>query len=237
MSLKCVIIDDEPLAVDVIKEYIDKIQDLEVVKTFNSAVDSLSFFQNNEIDLLFLDINMPVLDGLNFLESLDSKPLVIITTAYEEYALKGYELNVVDYLLKPIPFPRFTKAVSKVFNIKETNKNSKNDIQDFIFIRLNKKKLKKIVIKDIKVIESVKDYIKISTTDGHFLTHQTLQNFTKNLPKDKFLRIHRSFVVAVDKIDAIEGNSLIIEKERYTIGRSYLNAVKKALLNCEMGES
>ncbi len=236
MNLRCVIIDDEPLAVGIIKDYIDKIDGLEVVKTFYSATDSLSFIQENEVDVLFLDINMPTLNGLDFLENLEKKPLVIITTAYEEYALKGYELDVLDYLLKPIPFPRFVKAVNKAFKIKELSENIKNKNQDFIFVRLNKKKLKKLVINDIITIESVKDYIKISTTKEHFLTHQTLQSFIESLPADKFLRIHRSFVVAIDKIDAIEGNSILVNNQRFTIGRSYLNTVKEVLLHFEMEE-
>ncbi|MBS9767772.1 MAG: response regulator transcription factor [Flavobacteriaceae bacterium] len=236
MNLRCVIIDDEPLAVGIIKDYIDKIDGLEVVQTFHNAIESLSFFQENEVDVLFLDINMPTLNGLDFLENLDKKPLVIITTAYEEYALKGYELDVLDYLLKPIPFPRFVKAVNKVFKIKELSENGKNKNQDFIFIRLNKKQLKKVVIDDITTIESVKDYIKISTTKEHFLTHQTLQSFIESLPADKFLRIHRSFVIAIDKIDAIEGNSIIVNNERFTIGRSYLNTVKEVLLHFEIEE-
>ncbi len=236
MSLRCVIIDDEPLAVEIIKGYIDKIEGLEVVKTFHSAVESLSFFQENEVDVLFLDINMPVLNGLDFLENLDKKPFIIITTAYEEYALKGYELDVLDYLLKPISFSRFVKATNKVFKAKEVSETTKNKKQDFIFVRLNKKVLKKVVIDEIISIESVKDYIKISTTKESFLTHQTLHSFIENLPANKFLRIHRSFVIAIDQIDAIEGNSLLVNNERFTIGRSYLNNVKEVLLHFESEE-
>lgn len=233
MSLKCVIIDDEPLAVSILDNYAKKVPLLEVIATFNSAIDSFDFFQNNPIDLLFLDINMPLLDGLSFLNSLEKKPLVIITTAHEKYALKGYELDVLDYLLKPISFPRFLKAVNKAFKSKggSYQKETHSSDKEFIFVRISKKKLKKIFIDDIIVVESLKDYIKISTTNGEFLIHQTLQSFTENLPADKFLRIHRSFAVAIPKIDAVEGNSLMVNNVRYNIGRSYLNDVKTTLFN------
>lgn len=237
MNLKCVIIDDEPLAISVIKNYIEKIQSLELIATFNSALDSLDFFQNNKVDLLFLDINMPLLDGFSFLKNLEKKPLVIITTAYEEYALQSYELDVLDYLLKPIPFPRFTKSINKALRFKGLQETQKEAIQyehkDFLFIRINKRKLKKVFIDDIIIAESFKDYIKITTVNDEFLVHQTLQSFAESLPSEKFLRIHRSFVVAIDKIDAIEGNSLLIKQQRYTIGRSYLEDVKNTLLNNE----
>lgn len=233
MKLKCVIIDDEPLAVNVIRNYIDQVNGLELTASFNNAVESLEYIQKNKPDLLFLDINMPVLDGLTFLETLNPKPEVIITTAHEEYALKGYELEVLDYLLKPIPFPRFMQAVSKAVkkkNLPEKPDSSGTD-SDYLFVKIDKKKMKKINLEDILVIESLKDYIKIITKCGKFIVHQTLSSFTDSLPQSRFLRIHRSFTISIDKVETVEGNSVEIAGQRYTIGRSYLNETKDTILN------
>src|SRR6056297_1467129 len=140
MMLKCVIIDDEPLAVDVLKNYLEQIKGVELIASFNSALDSLEFLQQHRVDLLFLDINMPVLDGYSFLKSLSTKPQVIITTAHEEYAVKGYELEILDYLVKPIPFPRFLKAVNKAIKNCEENKGENNTWKDkHLFLKINKK--------------------------------------------------------------------------------------------------
>ncbi|HEY9185795.1 MAG TPA: response regulator transcription factor [Salegentibacter sp.] len=237
MILKCVIIDDEPLAVDVIQNYIERIKGLEITAIFNSALDSLEFLQQNQVDLLFLDINMPVLDGYSFLESLSNKPQVIITTAYAEYAVKGYELEVLDYLLKPIPFPRFLQAVNKaVLPSKTFVQNTVLD-KEHIFVKVNSKKMKKIFIDDILLVESLKDYIKIITTSGNYIVHQSLTGITNHLPSHSFLRIHRSYTVAVSKIDVIEGNSIEINGTRYTIGRSYINEAKKRILKSGLSNS
>ena len=235
MKLNCVIIDDEPLAVNVIRNYVSQINGLELTATFNNAMESLEYLQKNEADLLFLDINMPVLDGLSFLEALDQRPEVIITTAHEEYAIRGYELEVLDYLLKPIPFPRFMQAVTKA--LKHKNKSEKVQAAgpetNHLFVKIDKKKLKKINLEDILVIESLKDYIRIITTSGKYIVHQTLSSFTDSLPKSRFLRIHRSFTISIDKVESVEGNSVEIDGKRYTIGRSYLNETKETILNNE----
>lgn len=230
MKLKCIIIDDEPLAINVIKNHLSQIPETEVVGTFNNAIDSMEYLRNNEVHLLFLDINMPILDGLDFLRNLESHPMVIITTAYDAYAIQGYELAVLDYLLKPIPFPRFLKAVNKALDSRKVPPASKTEGRQSIFIKIDNKKLKKIYLDEILVVESLKDYIKIITSAEKYIIHQTLSNFTENLPKDKFLRIHRSYTVSLDKIEVLEGNSLSIKRVRYTIGRSYLNEVKEIIL-------
>ncbi|SHG24189.1 two component transcriptional regulator, LytTR family [Salegentibacter echinorum] len=232
MSLKCAIIDDEPLAVDIIKNYLKQIKGVELVASFNSALDSLEFFQQNQVDLLFLDINMPVLDGYSFLKSLANKPQVIITTAHEEYAVQGYELEILDYLVKPIPFPRFLQAVNK--GIRKLEKPKEEDSswrEKHLFLKINKKKMKKVYLDDILLIESLKDYIKIITKDKDYVIHQTLSSFTESLPKEHFIRIHRSYTVSLDKVDTLEGNSLEIDGKRYVIGRSYLNDVKDTILD------
>jgi len=232
MSLSCIIIDDEPLAIKVIKNYVEQIKELSLQATFTNAVDSMHYLQENNVDLLFLDINMPLLDGYSFLESLPHKPNVIITTAHEEYAVKGYELEVLDFLIKPIPFPRFLKAVNKALKLKNESQNitKQNSETEHIFVKVDKKRMRKIYLKDILVIESLKDYIKIITATNKHIVHQTLSSFTESLPQDQFIRIHRSYTIAIPKVEAIEGNSLEIGGSRYTIGRSYINEVKEAIL-------
>ena len=231
MSIKCLIIDDEPLAINVIKNYLNDINDIVIVDTFSNAIDAINYLKNNQIDLIFLDINMPVFDGLSFIKSLEKKPLIVITTAYKEYAAETYELDVTDYLVKPISLPRFMKSVNKVFsNIEKNNSITKNN-RPFVFLRINKKKLQKVYLDEILVIESLKDYLKISTSTERFIIHQTLSSFTEELPKEKFIRIHRSFTISIDKVESIEGNSIEIDGVRYVIGRTYIDSVKKILIN------
>ncbi|TDW47879.1 LytTR family two component transcriptional regulator [Flavobacterium sp. 270] len=234
MKIKCLIIDDEPLAINVIKSYIEQIEDLELINTFSNSIEGLNFLKNNTIDVIFLDINMPVLDGINFIKSLENPPLLVITSAYDQFAIETYELDVLDYLVKPIEFPRLMKAVNKIN--KRLNNTSKAPLETnkenaFIFVKIDKKKMKKIFLNEILVIESLKDYLKISTTSGKFIIHSTLSDFTNLLPERDFIRIHRSYTIAIDKIDAVEGNSIEIEGLRYVIGRSYIDEVKQKILN------
>jgi DNA-binding LytR/AlgR family response regulator len=233
MKLKFLIIDDEPLAVNVLKNYLQQIENAEIVATFNNAIDGLNFLNNNIVDVIFLDINMPVLDGLNFIKSLKEPPLIIITSAYTEYASESFNLDVLDYLVKPIEFPRFMKALNKVYSRLEINKTTvdSNKSRPYLFIKIDKKKMKKVFLDEILVIECLKDYLKINTTTGKFLIHNTLSDFTDQLPSGEFIRIHRSYTIAINKIDMIEGNSLEIDGMRYTIGRSYLEEVKEIILN------
>lgn len=233
MILKCVIIDDEPLAVNIIKNYLSQIKGISIEACFSNAIDSLEYIRTHELDLLFLDINMPILDGFNFLKSLNEKPMVIITTAHDQYAVQGYELDVLDYLVKPISFPRFVTAVNKALSRKAPGKPKEQVLpeKEHLFVKIDKKKMKKIYLDEIRVIESLKDYIKIITTSNKYIVHQTLSSFTDELPKEKFLRIHRSYTISVDKVETLEGNSIEIAGIRYTIGRSYLNDVKDTILN------
>jgi DNA-binding LytR/AlgR family response regulator len=232
-NINCLIIDDEPLAVNVIKNFIEEINNISVKETFNNAIDALAFLKNNNVDLIFLDINMPLLNGLDFIKNLENKPLIIVTTAYDEYAIKTYELDVLDYLVKPISFPRFIKALnsaSKTLVNTEIAENSKSATRPFTFIKVDKKKMKKIYLDEILVVESLRDYLKITTQTNKYIIHSTLSNFTNLLPESNFIRIHRSFTIAIDKIDTVEGNSLEIEGIRYVIGRSYIENVKKRIL-------
>jgi len=233
MKIKCLIIDDEPLAINVIKNYLQQIDNFEISETFNNAIDALNFLKSNTVDVIFLDINMPVLDGINFIKSLETPPLVIITSAYDEFALETYELDVIDYLIKPIEFPRFMKALNKVNRRLENNKVLNENINDrpYLFIKIDKKKMKKVYLDEILTVESLKDYLKINTTTGKYIIHSTLSDFTNLLPSNDFIRIHRSYTIAINKIDAVEGNSVEIEGLRYVIGRSYIEEVKHKILN------
>jgi DNA-binding LytR/AlgR family response regulator len=176
---------------------------------------------------------MPVLDGLSFIKILETKPLIIITSAHKEFALESYELDVLDYLLKPFDLSRFIKALNKA----EKEFTSRKDLfydqneRPYLFIKIDKKKMKKIYLDDLLVIECLKDYLKIITSTKKYIIHQTLASFTEQLPSDKFIRIHRSFTVSVDKIDTLEGNSIEVGGVRYVIGRTYIKEVKDRILN------
>lgn len=233
-KLKAIIIDDEPLAINVLKNYVSQVKELELESTFSNAVNASSYLQNKEIDLIFLDINMPILDGLEFLQSLTTIPMVVITTAHEEFALKSFELQAIDYLVKPIPFPRFLKAVHRILSLKQGNTKSDNTSPSekrSIFVKVDKKKMQKVYLDEIVVVESLKDYIRIKTTSAKYIVHKTLGSFTEELPSDKFIRIHRSYTIAIDKVNTVEGNSVEIDGIRYTIGRSYIAEVKEKILN------
>ncbi|MCD0468661.1 LytTR family DNA-binding domain-containing protein [Flavobacterium sp. JAS] len=234
MKTTCLIIDDEPLAINVIKKFLEPIENFEVINTFTNPIEGLLFLKSNNVDVIFLDINMPVLDGINFIKSLENPPLVIITSAYSEFAIQTYELDVLDYLVKPIEFPRLMKTLNKVSKRLENKNNSSQESSTenpFIFIKIDKKRMKKVFLNEILVIESLKDYLKISTLTGKYIIHSTLSSFTDLLPEKNFLRIHRSYTIAIDKIDAVEGNSIEIEGLRYAIGRSYMDQVKQRILN------
>ncbi|MFC5045569.1 LytR/AlgR family response regulator transcription factor [Aquimarina hainanensis] len=237
MELKSVVIDDETLAIDVIKNYALQTKGIQITGTFTNAIEGMNFIKEHPVDLIFLDINMPLLDGLSLLKSLPFRPLVIITSAYEEYAVESFELEVLDYLVKPISFSRFIIAANKA--LKTASLLSQHEVggitineRPFIFVKVTKKKMKKIYLDEILVIESLKDYIRIITaTDEKHIIHQTLTSFTQELPREKFIRIHRSYTISVDKVDVIEGNSIEIEGVRYPIGRSYINEVKEFIIN------
>jgi len=234
MKINCLIIDDEPLAINVIKNYLEPIENFEVINTFSNPIEGLNFLKNNKVDVIFLDINMPVLDGINFIKSLDNPPILVITSAYSQFAIETYELDVLDYLVKPIEFPRLMKTLNKISKRLNSSSNvpqENSPESPFIFVKIDKKRMKKIFFNEILVIESLKDYLKINTLTGKYIIHSTLSDFTDLLPERNFLRIHRSYTIAIDKIDAVEGNSIEIEGLRYVIGRSYIDHVKQRILN------
>ena len=227
--INCIILDDEPLAIKVITNFIQKIDFLNCIGSFSNANESIETLKKHKVDLMFLDINMPFIDGISFLKSLENPPRTIITSAHSEYAIEGYDLDVVDYLLKPIPFLRFEKAANKAFKL-ITKTNTKKLTLDFVFVRVNKLNIK-INYEDILVVESLKDYIKIVTKNKNFIIHTTLTAFTESLPNSKFIRIHRSTTAAINKIDIIDGSNAYINRKLYKIGGSYREVFKNLLVN------
>lgn len=226
--MKCVIIDDEPLAVDVIKEFVSKIEILELVATFNNAIDAISFINETKVDLLFLDIEMPQFSGIEFLKSLERKPMVIFTTAYSDYAVEGFDIGAIDYLVKPIPFHRFFKAVLRAKQILEPqviattilSQTTKNQV-DFIFVKSEYENIK-LNLSDILYIEGLKDYVKIYTSNGKYiLTLNSLKKFEESLLENNFFRIHRSYIVNLKHIKSIQKNKVIVMEKRIPIGENY----------------
>lgn len=233
MELKCVIVDDEPLAIEVLESYVEKVDRLSLVGKFRNAISAFDFLQMEEVDLMFLDIQMPKLTGIDFLKTLKNPPKVIFTTAFREYALEGFELEVSDYLLKPISFERFLKSISKVFEdsgnrISPPSIVSNIEDEPFVYFKVDKRMVK-IRLNDILIIESIKDYVRVKTAEKEIVTHQQISYLEHKLPEDKFLRIHRSFIVAIDKIDAFSATEVEIDKKYVPIGRNYKNEVIEKL--------
>lgn len=233
--MKCVIIDDEPLAVDLIKEFVSKVESLELINTFNNAIDAIAMINTSNVDLIFLDIEMPHFSGIEFLNAIDKKPLVIFTTAYSNYAVEGFELGAVDYLVKPIPFNRFLKAViraQQLFLSNQTNPTTNTtppstpvaNEPDFMFVRSDYENVK-INFSDILFIEGLKDYVKIYTTDNKYtLTLTSLIKLENALASKGFARIHRSYIINIKYVKSIQKNKVIMGDKRIPISESYKNA-------------
>ena len=233
MKINCIIIDDEKLARVLLKDYIEKIPYLDLKGEYKNPIDSLDYLQNESIDLMFLDIQMPDLTGIEFLKSLPSSPVVIFTTAYPEYAIEGYQFEVVDYLLKPFSFDRFMQATNKaqkLINLKKKNDVSENN-KDYIVIKSDHR-IYRLKYKDILYIEGLKEYVSFFTTDNQrIITLQSLKNLEEKLPSDQFLRIHKSYIVALDKIKSMEGNQVKINDKKIPVGKNYRNQVMEKLFN------
>ena len=231
MKVNCIIIDDEPLAASVIKTHLATLNNFNLLDEFTSAIDALNIIESGEVDVMFLDINLPMMNGLEFLRSLPVKPLVIITTAYREFAVESFDLDVLDYLVKPIPFGRFLKAANKATNRLQERRMLESEalsIEPHIFLKVDKK-LVKVNFDDILFIESLKDYIKVFTSIGDYLVHKSLTSISEELPSEVFLRVHRSFTIALSKITSVEGNSVEIGGRRIPIGRNYLQEAKEKI--------
>ena len=228
-TIKCLVVDDEPLAGELIQEYISQVPALELVAYCWNAMEAFEILKKETIDLVFLDIQMPVLDGMEFVKSLQDAPAVIFTTAYRDYAVESYELDIIDYLLKPITFPRFFKAVNKYFNQLDhtpklaTKAKPQVDTESFIYVNTNRKHIK-VVFDEILFVESLKDYIKIQTYTEAIVTKDRISEFERKLPSP-FLRVHRSFIVNTAKLSAYSAHEIEIGDQKIPIGISYKKAV------------
>ena len=228
--MKCIIVDDEPLAIEIMESYVGKVEQLRLEGTFRNAISAFTFLQQHPVDLIFLDIQMPKLSGIDFLKTLKNPPKVIFTTTFRDYALDGFELEVADYLLKPIPFDRFLKAVGKVLHqpVAQPAPAPVKQDDNYVYFKVDKKMIK-VRMSDILYIESIKDYVKVKTGDKEIVTQQKISYLEESLPKENFLRIHRSFIVNREKIDAYSATDMEIGKFHIPIGRNYKNDVMRLL--------
>jgi DNA-binding LytR/AlgR family response regulator len=227
MKLKCIITDDEPIARKRLQSYVERIDFLELVGVCEDAIQLNNQLKSQQADLLFLDIEMPYMTGIELLNSLSNPPKVIITSAYAEYAIKGYDLEVSDYLLKPISFDRFLKAVNKVYD--QLISSQTPVVQDYLFVKTSLK-LEKIRFNDMRFIEGVENYVAIYTSDGKIITHTTLRTILQKLPPERFVQVHKSYLVNIDKIDSIEGNLLGIGKNKIPLSRTYKETALEIIL-------
>ncbi len=231
-TIQCLIVDDEPLAREIIRRYIEEVPTLNLAGECANALQALAVLQKQVVDLLFLDIRMPQLNGNDFLKTLKNPPKVIFTTAYPEYALEGYELDVADYLLKPVPFDRFLKAVNKVFPTGQSNADNRATeemkTEAFVYFRADRKMVK-VMLQDILYIESMKDYIKVVTGNGIIITKQSISSAEEMLPEKEFARVHRSYIVSLKKIRTFTSELIGIGNTEIPIGKLYRNGVMKVL--------
>ena len=227
MNMRCIIIEDEPLAIEKLEDFVAQIPFLTRVASFNNALNGLTFLKTNSIDLVFLDIQMEKLTGIQFLETIQSKPYVIITSAYSEYALKGYELQVFDYLLKPYSFERFLQAVNNVFDDWKAKQTSANK-PSHIFIR-TEYRIENVCLDDILYIEGMQGYLRIVTSEKKIMSKITFTDILKQLPNDKFVQVHKSWVLAIAKIETIEHNRIKIGDKLIPIGDTYRDSFFKII--------
>jgi DNA-binding LytR/AlgR family response regulator len=231
MKIKCVITDDEPVARKGLQGYVEKIDFLELAGVCEGAISLNSLLQSMQIDLVFLDIEMPQLRGTDFLKTLSNPPLVIFTTAYERYAVEGFELDVLDYLLKPISFERFLKAVNKARQYLESNQHGSGS--DYIYIKVNHK-LEKVMIDEILFAEAMENYVAIYTPHQKMVTLATLKSLIEKLPDQKFIQPHKSYLVATDKINSIEGNIMHIGKYQVPVSKYLKEDVMEKIVNSRL---
>lgn len=231
-TIKCLIIDDEPIAREIIVSHVSKIHRIEVLAICSNAVEAFNYINNHEIDLVFLDINMPEITGIAFAKSIKNDIKIIFTTAYRDYAVEGFELRAVDYLLKPISFERLLKAVNTYFEVHETeNHNQPSDISEiseFMFVRSDRKMIK-IEFEEIQYIESYSDYLKIHLKSSTVVTRETITSVEAKLPRDSFMRVHRSYIVSLTFITSFTNEQVCIHQTSIPISRSYKNEVLQRL--------
>lgn len=235
MKTNCLVVDDEPLARELIRNHISKLENFEVVAECGDAMKAMHGLQNHHVDLMFMDIQMPQITGIDFLKTLKHPPKVIITTAYREYAVDGFELDVVDYLLKPITFERFLKAINKFYQENADEQKQQNlsipsvsDEETYIYVKENKRVIK-VYLKDIIYVEGLSEYVQIFTEKKKIITKTSMTNLVEKLPDDGFMRIHKSFIVSNRKIEAFTSSTVEVSGKEIPIGRSYKNSVMEVL--------
>ena len=226
--MNCIAVDDEPLALDIIEAYVDKHPELSLVARCNNAAEASEVLKTHKVDLMFLDINMPEISGLSFVKSLEKKPLFIFTTAYPDYAVEGFELDAIDYLLKPIAYDRFEKGVEKAKEYYKRKQNAdvaETDLEsDYIFVKANQK-LIRLAYSDIYYVEAFADYVKIFLADKKIVTLQTMKNMEKKLPEDMFNRVHRSFIVNRKLVQSFSTSMCEVNDVKITIGKNYKEVI------------
>lgn len=231
--IKCLIVDDEPLAQEVIENYVARIPHLLVVKKCSDAIQAFEALKKEKIDLIFLDIQMPVIDGLGFLKSVKNTPAVIITTAFPQHALESYDFDVTDYLLKPISFERFLRAVNKVLDKKkDASLNAPEQKTDFIFLKVDGK-LVKVNFSEIMYVEGMKDYLKVFLKDRFYVVHQTMKRFEESLPHQQFARVHKSYIVSLAAAKTIIGNYIEVNDQHIPIGANYKDELIKLVFKLD----
>lgn len=228
MQIKCVITDDEPTACEGLRRYVEKVDFLTLTAVCEDAMQLNTFLQVERPDLLFLDIEMPYLSGLELLASLTHPPQVIITSAYEKYALKGYELDVADYLLKPIPFERFLKAVNKVHNLLQKGERLE-ETTEFIFVRSDRQ-MHKVFLKNILIVEGLENYVCIYTENSKLLVRSTMKRMVEALPKEVFLQVHKSYLINQEKVGMIDGNQIVVGQHTIPVARNFREEVFARIL-------
>ena len=235
MKIRTLLVDDEPHAIEVIENHLQKFEQFEVVGKCNDAIRAFQLLQQKPVDLMFLDIKMPGITGTDFLKNLKNPPKVIFTTAYSEYAIDAFELNAVDYLLKPISFERFFRAIDKIYQLNEQKANlglvyesPVSDKESFLYLKVERKTIK-VNVKDILWIESLRDYVKVVVKDNVYITKQKISLLEEMLPEKDFIRIHRSFIIAVAKISSFYSGSIEVEGHELPIGRNYKQDVQRKL--------
>lgn len=226
---KCIIIEDEPLAQNVLKKYISDHPSLELVEIYNDALQAQTILSKQSIPLIFLDINLPKLSGINFIKTLSQPPLVIFTTAYPEYAVEGFELNAVDYLLKPFSFERFLKAVNRALEKLNAGNNKVTEEKSLHIFLKSDKKIHKVDLQSIQYIEAIGDYMKVVTDSGQLIVNETMKKLQDDLPVNYFIRVHKSFIISRNKIRFIEGNYIQLGDKSIPIGATYRHEVLAAV--------
>lgn len=223
MLINCIAIDDEPLALSKLEVFISKVSDLKLIRTFDNAIEAIGWLKENKADLIFLDIQMEQLTGIQFLEATGTTSRIIFTSAYDQYAIKGFELNVTDYLLKPFSFQRFVQAVNKVmeyYSQKSDGQGKSSESDNFIFVK-TEYRLERVDLDKILYIEGMKDYLRIICADKKIMTLQSFAKIEESLPAKKFCRVHKSFLVAIDKIKSVERGVIIIADQRIPVSNTY----------------